>query len=86
MAPSAIKGATGLAHAYDLTHLIAAAAEKAATIKVDKLREALESLTDVEGAVKTYASPFTKDRHDALWSEDYFMTVFDEQGHLKTMD
>jgi branched-chain amino acid transport system substrate-binding protein len=86
VAPSAIKGATGLAHAYDLTHLIAAAAEKAATIKVEKLREALESLIDVEGAVKTYASPFTKDRHDALWSKDYFMTVFDEQGHLKTMD
>lgn len=84
--PFAIKGATGLAHAYDLTHLIAAAAEKAASIKVEKLREALESLVNVEGAVKTYDVPFTKDRHDALWSEDYFMTSFDEQGHLKTMD
>lgn len=81
-----INGVTGLAHAFDLTHLIAAAAEKAASIRVDKLREALESLENVEGAVKIYTPPFTPEKHDALWSDDYFMTKFNEQGHLETMD
>lgn len=83
---SAIGGVTGLAHAYDLTHLVATAARKAASINVDKLREALESLTNIEGAVKTYRFPFTHERHDALWAKDYFMTTFNEQGYLETTD
>ncbi|BFT29305.1 ABC transporter substrate-binding protein [Alteromonas sp. D210916BOD_24] len=83
---SAIGGVTGLAHAYDLTHLIATAARKAASIEVDKLREALESLTNIKGAVKSYRFPFTHERHDALWAKDYFMTKFNEQGHLETTD
>ncbi|WP_394221711.1 ABC transporter substrate-binding protein [Alteromonas gracilis] len=81
---SAIGGVTGLAHAYDLIHLIAAAADKAGSIKVDELRSALQSLENVQGAVKNYTAPFTQNRHDALWSKDYFMTRFNENGHLVT--
>ena len=82
--PNAIEGVTGLAHAYDLVHLIATAADKAGSIEIDALRRALESLETFEGAVKTYAPPFTKDRHDALWSKDYFMTTFNKKGQLVT--
>ena len=81
---TAIGGVTGLAHAYDLTHLIAAAAAKAGSIEVDALRGALESLQNVQGAVKHYTAPFSEDRHDALWAKDYFMTTFNEKGHLVT--
>ncbi|MEC9128003.1 MAG: ABC transporter substrate-binding protein, partial [Pseudomonadota bacterium] len=81
---TAIGGVTGLAHAYDLTHLIAAAAAKAGSIEVDALRAALESLQNVQGAVKHYTAPFSEDRHDALWAKDYFMTTFNEKGHLVT--
>lgn len=81
---SAIEGVTGLAHAYDLIHLIAIAADKANSIQVNELRNALESLKDIQGAVKYYEAPFTKERHDALWSKDYFMTKINDKGHLVT--
>ncbi|MCZ8529593.1 ABC transporter substrate-binding protein [Alteromonas sp. PRIM-21] len=81
---AAIEGVTGLAHAYDLIHLIAIAADKANSIQVNELRNALESLKDIQGAVKYYEAPFTKERHDALWSKDYFMTKINDKGHLVT--
>ncbi|WP_202941123.1 MULTISPECIES: ABC transporter substrate-binding protein [Alteromonas] len=81
----AIGGVTGLAHAYDLIHLLAAAADKAGSIETDKLRQGLESLENIEGAVKNYDVPFTAKRHDALWSKDYFMTKYNEKGHLVTV-
>lgn len=83
---AAIEGVTGLAHAYDLVHLIAMAADKAGNVEINELRSALESLKDIQGAVKNYEAPFTKERHDALWSKDYFMTKFNDNGHLVTMD
>ena len=82
---AAIEGVTGLAHAYDLIHLIAIAADKAGNTDVDALRSALESLENIQGAVKYYEAPFTKERHDALWSKDYFMTNFNDKGHLVTV-
>lgn len=81
---AAIEGVTGLAHAYDLIHLIAIAADKAGNTDVDALRSALESLENIQGAVKYYEAPFTKERHDALWSKDYFMTKINDKGHLVT--
>ena len=81
---AAIEGVTGLAHAYDLIHLISIAADKAGNTDVDALRSALESLENIQGAVKYYEAPFTKERHDALWSKDYFMTKINDKGHLVT--
>ena len=77
-----ITATTGLAHAYDLTHLIANAAKQANSTNIKALREALESIPYYEGVVKNYAPPFTENKHDALWSEDYFMTRFNELGDL----
>mgnify|MGYP000391821108 CR=1 FL=1 len=81
-----IKAVTGLAHAYDLTHLVARAANEAGTTDVDMLREKLEAMAPFDGAVKHYSPPFTKERHDALWSNDYFMTKFNNKGQLVTTD
>ncbi|MFZ8199027.1 ABC transporter substrate-binding protein [Alteromonas portus] len=82
---AAIEGVTGLAHAYDLIHLIAMAADKAGSTEISALRSALESLENIQGAVKYYDAPFTQERHDALWSKDYFMTKFNDKGHLVTV-
>lgn len=79
---TSITATTGLAHAYDLTHLIANAAKQANSTNIKALREALESIPYYEGVVKNYAPPFTEYKHDALWSEDYFMTRFNELGDL----
>lgn len=79
---TSITTATGLAHAYDLTKLLAMAAKQANSANIEALRTALESISYFEGAVKTYKSPFTIHKHDALWSEDYFMTRFNELGDL----
>ena len=84
--PLTIKGVTGLAHAYDLTHMVAKAANDANSVQVSAVREKLETMTTVEGAVKQYSPPFTKERHDALWSNDYFMTKFNDKGQLVTTD
>ena len=84
--PLTIKGVTGLAHAYDLTHMVAQAANDANSVEVSAVREKLETMATFEGAVKQYSPPFTKERHDALWSNDYFMTKFNDKGQLVTTD
>ena len=79
---SAVPAAVGVAHGYDLTHLLARAAQSAENLNTDALRDALENLPSYEGAVKTYAPPFTPTRHDALWAQDYFMARFNGAGNL----
>lgn len=79
---TSIRAATGLAHAYDLMHLIAKAANQANSVSTKALRDELESIANFNGAVKAYQLPFTKEKHDALWSEDYFMTRFNASGDL----
>ena len=77
-----IPGAVGTAHAYDLIHILAKAIIKANSIKANDIRAELEDLPFHEGLVKTYRPAFTKDKHDALWAEDYFISYFDSQGNL----
>jgi branched-chain amino acid transport system substrate-binding protein len=77
-----IPGAVGTAHAYDLIHLLAKAITQADSIKTSDIRFALKNLSFHKGLVKTYNPPFTKDKHDALWAEDYIISHYDSQGHL----
>ncbi len=79
---SAVPAVVGVAHSYDLVHLLAKATEQAGTTDPDKIRHALENLPPLEGAVKRYAPAFSPSFHDALLAEDYFMTTFNENGHL----
>ena len=58
-------------HGYDATLLIAAAIRQAGTTDGPKLREALENLAaPVQGALKTYTKPFSRDDHEALMADD----------------
>lgn len=67
----------GTAHTYDLVHLLAKAIAQANSMERDKIRQALERLESHVGLVKTYAPPFTADRHDALGSDSFFLTQYE---------
>lgn len=82
-APEKIPAPAGVAHAYDLVHLLAAAVKKAGSFGRPAVRDALERIEHHEGAVKTYAPPFTPERHDALGQNDFFMAVYDTDGAIK---
>lgn len=81
-APGAIPAVVGLAHAYDLVQLLAQAVRKANSTQVADIRQAMENLPEIQGAVKLYKPAFTRTRHDALWAEDYFMARFNDNGSL----
>jgi branched-chain amino acid transport system substrate-binding protein len=77
-----IPGAVGTAHAYDLVHILAKAITQANSTNSSDIRSELERLSFHKGLVKTYSPVFTKDKHDALWAEDYIISRFDSQGNL----
>ncbi|MDC0602378.1 ABC transporter substrate-binding protein [Aliiglaciecola sp.] len=79
---SAIPGAVGLAHAYDLVYLLAQAIEQAKSIKAPEIRQELLNIDEYQGLVKTYQQPFKQGQQDALWAKDYIMTRYNELGHL----
>lgn len=79
---SSIKGVVGLAHAYDLVHLVAIATEQAGSLNREDIRSQLEAIESYHGVVKHYSPPFTPDQHDALLSDDYFMTRYNDNGEL----
>lgn len=76
-----IKSQVGLAHAYDLVHLLALAIEQAKSTDMTVIREALKNLEAYDGAIKDYRYPFQQSQ-DALWSQDYILTTYDADGNL----
>ncbi|EWH08932.1 extracellular ligand-binding receptor [Catenovulum agarivorans DS-2] len=78
----AIPSAVGVAHAYDLVHLLATAVKQAQSTDRAVIRDALEKLPEYHGLVKNYQRAFTPTRHDALTPEDYRMLTFDMLGNL----
>lgn len=79
---STIPAATGVAHAYDLVHLLAIAVKNANSEDREKIRDALEHIPEYPGLVKHYKPPFSAENHDALLAEDYILSRFDESGWL----
>ncbi len=72
----------GYAHAYDLTHILAMAINKAGSSDRKGVRTALEQLGPYNGLIKTYRQPFTPTRHEALSPEDVFMARYAADGTL----
>ncbi len=72
----AIQSPVGVAHAYDLTHLLARAINKAGSTDRAKIRDAMERLGPYDGLVKRYAQPFTASRHDALSESNVFFARY----------
>jgi branched-chain amino acid transport system substrate-binding protein len=74
--------AGGLAHAYDLVHILARAVDGAGTTDRAEVRRALERVIDYRGLVRHFARPFTPARHEALGGGDAYLARFDERGVL----
>lgn len=77
-----IPSPVGLAHAYDLTHILARAINMAGTTERTAVRQALEQVSDYHGLIKHYARPFAPGRHDALSESDVIMTHYDADGAI----
>ncbi|MGE5517395.1 MAG: ABC transporter substrate-binding protein [Bacteroidota bacterium] len=76
----AIAAPVGVAHAYDLTHILARAINQAGTTDRQQVRTALEHVREHDGLVRHYAPPFTAADHDALRPENVFMASFSADG------
>ena len=72
----------GVAHAYDLTHILALAINQAGSTDRSLIRDALEQVQNYEGLIKNYPRPFTPERHEALESGDVFMCRFQNNGDI----
>lgn len=80
--PTAIRSPVGVAHAYDLTHLLAMAIRKAGSTDRKRVREALERLGPYDGLVQRYPAPFTPERHEALSARNIFFARYNSQDEL----
>ncbi len=77
-----IPSPVGSAHAYDMTHLLAMAINKARSTDGQLIRQALENLPPHEGAVRRYAPAFTATRHEALTAGEVLFVRMTASGHL----
>lgn len=80
--PDAIAAPVGVAHAYDLTHILARAIDQAGSADRALVRAALEKSREYDGLVRRYAPPFTAADHDALKVENVFMAGFRADGAI----
>lgn len=78
-----LESPVGVAHAYDLTHILAKAIAIAGALDRSKIRDALEQVRDYKGLIKHFPQPFTADRHEALSPEDVFMARYAADGVIE---
>ncbi|NTV09666.1 MAG: ABC transporter substrate-binding protein [Zoogloea sp.] len=81
--PAMIPSAVGLAHAYDLTRLLAFAIDRAGSTDRERIRDALERLPSWEGVIRRYAPAFTSTRHEALSEQEVFMAHYTSGQRLE---
>src|SRR5438552_12759358 len=79
--PEDILAPVGTANAYDAMHLVGLAIDKAGAADGAKVRDALESLGEYKGLIKTYKRAFTAEEHDALAESDYVLVTW-RQGKI----
>ena len=77
-----LASAVGVAHAYDLTHILARAIARAGSTERAAVRDALEQVRDYDGLIKRYPRPFTPARHEALSQGDEFMARYAPDGAI----
>ena len=81
--PRKVVSPVGVAHAYDLVHLLAKAIQQAKTTDRPAVRKALENLGPHQGLVRQLDKPFTAKRHDALTINEVFMARFADDGAIE---
>jgi branched-chain amino acid transport system substrate-binding protein len=77
-----IQSPVGVAHAYDMTHILAKAIKLAGSADRAAVRDALEKVPRHDGLVRRYAPPFTATRHEALGAGQLLMARFRADGVL----
>ena len=77
-----LESPVGVAHAYDMTHIVAKAIDRAGSTDRAALRDALEQVPFHDGLVRLYAPPFTPTRHEALGSAQLLMARYRADGVL----
>jgi branched-chain amino acid transport system substrate-binding protein len=80
--PDDIAAPTGVAHAYDLMHILALAINRAGSTNRDAVRDALEQVRNYAGLVRHYDRPFSPDVHDALGPQQLMMARFRGDGRI----
>lgn len=81
--PRKVVSAIGVAHAYDLVHLLAKAIKQAKSTDRATVRNAMENLGRTPGLLHQYDKPFTVTRHDALSINDAYMARYAEDGAIE---
>lgn len=81
-----IQGPVGVAHAYDLVHILARAIDQAGSTDRKAVRDALERLRPYRGLVKNYAPPFTPTRHEALSARELLIARYRADGVIVPTD
>lgn len=82
LSPALIKSPVGVAQAYDMTHLLALAIEKAGSVDRVSIQAAMQDLPAYDGAIRTYVKPFTKSDHDALTPQEVLFVHVEPNGAL----
>lgn len=70
----------GVAHAYDLIHLLRHAIEKTGSVDRRAVRDAMENIPSHKGVMRDYVRPFSATRHDALDATDFRVSRFNSAG------
>ena len=78
-----IPSPVGVAHAYDLTHILARAINLAKTTERAAIRDALENVRGYRGLIRDYEQPFSATRLEALSPADVFLSRFTSDGALE---
>lgn len=71
-----IASQVGVAHAYDLTHILAKAINLAGSTDRKAIRDAMKKVRNHAGLIKNYPEPFTEERHEALSESDVFLARY----------
>lgn len=79
----AMHAQVGFAHAYDLTHMLARAIQRAGVDDRAKIRDALEDLDELKGLVRDYKRPFSPQDHEALDEDAAYMATYNRAGRLQ---
>ncbi|MDQ6619409.1 MAG: ABC transporter substrate-binding protein [Pseudomonadota bacterium] len=77
-----IESPVGVAHAYDMTHILARAIALAGTTERAAVRDTLEKVRNYDGLVRRYPAPFTGTRHEALTERELLMARYRSDGVL----
>lgn len=80
-----ITASVGLAHAYDLVHILKRAIELAGGTDRALVRDALEKVQGYPGLTRHLSQPFTPTRHDALDESSFQLGQFDKKGTIRPL-